>query len=104
MWPLNMGPDWGKWRRTRADVRSGKVVKRPASRAAHRVDKTGENREAWRKAMRWCIFVVGKAALAVKTGGMGGAVGVGVEEGVSGMSKVQRRVDGQRGPYRMVLP
>ena len=49
-------------------MRAGQVVKCPASIAAHQVERTGEKREAWKKATRLAMVVeeVGKMALACK--------------------------------------
>lgn len=46
-WPLIMADDRGGWRRTMAEVRSGQVVKRPASMAWHQVERAGEKAQAW---------------------------------------------------------
>ena len=50
--PLIIGAERGGWRRTCAEVMLGKVVRRPASIAAHQVEKNREKIDAWMKAMR----------------------------------------------------
>ena len=45
--PLIMAADGGGWHHTCAEVRSGQVVKKPASIAAHQVERTGEKAAAW---------------------------------------------------------
>jgi hypothetical protein len=43
--------DCGGWRHTCTEVNTGHVVNLPASMASHHVDSTGENIDAWYKAI-----------------------------------------------------
>jgi len=79
----------------------GKVVRRLASMAVHQVDRAGEKREAWMKAMRSAIVSVGKMELAVWCSSV--TVVSGSE---LGKSSCQRRepVSGERVPDMMGGP
>lgn len=45
--PLIMASESGRWRRTCAEVRPGKLERKPLSIAAHHVEMAGENMAAW---------------------------------------------------------
>ena len=99
--PLIIGAECGGCRLTCADVMFGKVVRRLASMAVHQVDRAGEKREAWMKAMRSAMVSVGKMELAVWCSSV--TVVSGSE---LGKSSCQRRepVSGERVPDMMGGP
>ena len=80
---------------------SGKVESRPASMAEHQVERDGEKRDAWMKAMRLEIVSVERVELAVCST----SVGL-VSSCVPGRSSCQSRdpVVGERVPDRIGTP
>jgi hypothetical protein len=54
--------------RTWSEVRSRKVVNRPALMAAHHVERAGENMSAWTKTIRSVIKLIDRTELAEQVG------------------------------------